>query len=1066
MTSIDATLIATTQFGPYNGATIQDLPANPWYIYYGILENGLGYPNGTSNNAAFQSLEPRSDIPRNAMINATVSAFFPELDCEVANIDHNLTTNVGVNASGPALGVVLDSGSCTASTSKGLCDPQTQNCPSQAFIYDMYTLNGLSSNDDCLIASDDAYIFFVLADVRYQQNASSGNPSSQEVSITNISGLVCKPSYSIGPGQLVLNPALAGTEAGASISRSGSSLSTTQPGLSNLYLTNVWYETLGAIDGLYNDVTDVDEALFQFMADANNHSGIEVLLDPSAQSAAATAVFTAVMTQFAREYLLTPANITLEAVITYNEDRLHVRGLSVWLIIVGLVVLIFAAVVVLLNKPHNVVPRNPDSIAAMSTILASSDSIKDLFRRTGHLSDKALHQYLSSNSYQTVFPPSTELFMIARQEASDWPLPRSRLSKVMQKSTQGPPRNAEIDRGHSMSLPSEGLASRWWRPFVLGLPFVLITLTLPMATIIILEIIQRYSNIHDGLVDIPEAVISADALSNYLPAAFMMAVSIMFNSVDFTVTIFAPYSALAKGNSPACRSVLSNSLGKVSAFRLFQAITLHHWAAFFSTSAAFVGSFLTIVVSGLYISNGVPGSSGVSVQQVDQFNLNWTNSVNNNSIAGSMFALVEKFNLSYPKFTYDELALPTVQVSDQNKAAQNMLQVQLPAARGTLNCTVVPWQGITVSTSNIGSGGQANVTVEAPLPANCLFEGPGGDSPSITFNNDFPMSLLQPTSNKSYGGIVLDLHVAPSFGDSLGFQSYGDGAMSSEPDNPRGCPSLGFIFGYFTVGDDTNTNVTALICSQLVEEVQTETHFLLPSLDLDPSNPPIPDESTVKYLANQTDARPYRIQVAFDSEVTAYNSTSAFLPGSPAVVDPFFQALLYGQEYVDPASLVGSGNTDRLINAINHIYRKYMAQALNIYMRHNLSSADRITTDAMLINPNSYRLAQDESVKIVLQVLLAVMFACGAAAYLLTDTKGVLPHSPTSIAGLASLVAGSELVDGDLVPRGSEWMSDKELRREGVFRGKLFGLGWWENAEEGKGGRRFGIGVGKAEGRM
>ena len=116
---------------------------------------------------------------------------------------------------------------------------------------------------------------------------------------------------------------------------------------------------------------------------------------------------------------------------------------------------------------------------------------------------------------------------------------------------------------------------------------------------------------------------------------------------------------------------------------------------------------------------------------------------------------------------------------------------------------------------------------------------------------------------------MLDLHVAPSFGDSLSFQSYGDGGGSSEADNPPGCPSLGFIFGYFKVGDDTNSNVTALVCSQLAEEVQTETHFLLPSLELDPSNPPIPDENTVKYLANQTNALPYRIQVAIDREVTA-----------------------------------------------------------------------------------------------------------------------------------------------------------------------------------------------------
>ena len=992
-----------------------------------------------------------------------MSAFFPQLDCEVADIHHSLTTSVSANAPGPALGIVLDGASCSSATSKSLCDPQTQDCPSQAFIYDMYTLNGMFSNNDCQIESDDAYIFFVLGDVRYQQNASAGSLPSQEVSIANISGLICKPSYTINPAQLVLNPALAGTLAGTRISRIGSSPSTTLPGFTNANLTSVWYETLSAIGVLYNNDTDVDEALFHFMADANNHSGTEVLVDASVQSAAATTIFTAVMAQFAREYLLAPADTTLEGRVAYHEDRLHVRGLSVWLIVGGLVLLICAATVVLLYRPHDVVPQNPDSIAAMSTILASSDSIRSLLQATGHLPDDALQQHLSSNSYQTAFSPSRGSFMIERQEASNWPLPPSRLSKLMRTSIISPLRNAKHHRGNSdSSAPLGGSESRWWQPFTVRTPFVSVTLALPIVTIVALEISQQHSNKHDGLVGTPDTPASADALSNYLPTAFMMVMSIMFISIDFAVMIFAPYSALAKGNSPACRSIMSNSLGRFSVLGLLQATIVRHWAVCFSTVAAITGNILPIVVSGLYISNAVPGSSSISIQRVDQFNLSWTNSVNNDSNAGTMFALIEKFNLSYPKFTYDELALPTIQLSNQNEAAQEVLQVQLPAMRATLDCTVVTSHGITVSTSNLGSGGQANVTVQAPLPANCQFGGPGGNNPSITFNNNFQMSLLKGALNESYGGIVLDLHVAPSFGDSLGFQSYGDGAGSSEADNPPGCPSLGFIFGYFTVGDDTNINATALICSQLVEEVETETHFLLPNLDLDPSNVPIPDESTVKYLANQTAALPYRIQVAFDSEVTLYNGTSY----SPAAMDPFFQALLYGQEYTDPSSLVGSGNTDRLISATNHMYRRYMAQAFSSNMRQNLSTADRPTVDAMLINPNNARLAQDKVSKLVLQVLLATMFVCGSATYLLMDTKRVLPHSPTSIAGVASLLAGSELVDRSFVPRGSEWMGSKELGREGVSKGESFGLGWWEGAEEGKGARRFGIGIGKAERRL
>ena len=146
-----------------------------------------------------------------------MSAFFSQLDCEVADIHHSLTTSVGATASGPALEIVLNSTSCTAKNSKSLCNPQTQICPPQAFVYQMYTLNGILSSNDCLIPPDDAYIFFAVADVRYQQNFSSANLPSEEVSIASISGLICKLSYAVCPAHLELDPALAGTLHGVDI---------------------------------------------------------------------------------------------------------------------------------------------------------------------------------------------------------------------------------------------------------------------------------------------------------------------------------------------------------------------------------------------------------------------------------------------------------------------------------------------------------------------------------------------------------------------------------------------------------------------------------------------------------------------------------------------------------------------------------------------------------------------------------------------------------------------------------------------------------------------------------
>ncbi|KAK8080984.1 hypothetical protein PG997_008802 [Apiospora hydei] len=101
------------------------------------------------------------------------------------------------------------------------------------------------------------------------------------------------------------------------------------------------------------------------------------------------------------------------------------------------------------------------------------------------------------------------------------------------------------------------------------------------------------------------------------------------------------------------------------------------------------------------------------------------------------------------------------------------------------------------------------------------------------------------------------------------------------------------------------------------------------------------------------------------------------------------------------------------------------------------------------------RLRQNAGPKVALQVLLGLMSACAVAGWLaMRDTK-FLPHEPGSIAGVATLVAGSGLWGdagiergrraGPLVPEGAEWLDDEELVKVGRWDdeddGVLFGFG-------------------------
>jgi hypothetical protein len=71
------------------------------------------------------------------------------------------------------------------------------------------------------------------------------------------------------------------------------------------------------------------------------------------------------------------------------------------------------------------------------------------------------------------------------------------------------------------------------------------------------------------------------------------------------------------------------------------------------------------------------------------------------------------------------------------------------------------------------------------------------------------------------------------------------------------------------------------------------------------------------------------------------------------------------------------------------------------------------------------------------------MVLCAVVSLVFMQTKRVLPKCPSSIAAIASLVHGSKMVDPNLIPEGSEWCNDNDLKSRGVFAGQTFTMGWW-----------------------
>lgn len=156
-------------------------------------------------------------------------------------------------------------------------------------------------------------------------------------------------------------------------------------------------------------------------------------------------------------------------------------------------------------------------------------------------------------------------------------------------------------------------------------------------------------------------------------------------------------------------------------------------------------------------------------------------------------------------------------------------------------------------------------------------------------------------------------------------------------------------------------------------------------------------------------------------------------------------------------------DTERLTSAVENTYRRVVVQAMNF----NRVAAEPVVRSGTARLPNQLRLAQNGASTRALQALLAVMALSAMSTLALGSAKHVLPKNPRGIAAMASLLAGSSILEKNAIPPGSEWCGDEELRQSGLFKDFQFSMGWWQSGHEDsrKHGEqaRFGIDVGTAE---
>ncbi|PGH08564.1 hypothetical protein GX51_01083 [Blastomyces parvus] len=1088
---------------------------NSIHAFFGVSTAGVLDPTGSKSGLVFPTFGLHKSHPatrRVTSMSTHVDVLVPLPICELTDTIVQPTAALNVFSNVTTGGIIhlgIESATCRlgfnnySKVSVRMKNPRTEICEPRELVADMQRVNctkrSFQSPESVPFDEENGDFRWLLtiSDIRYSQTFAPSsipqlNATEWSRDVKQVTAILCKPQYTIVGGNMTYGnydsgapphielqspkerPSIVNIERVTSSTLNGAILQSLRAGAQIFGPINPQPETVSSNDGA--------NTLFQLMVKTSKGElTLEKFLDGETMKKAFQRVYTGITSQFAQQNLLVPTSEDITGIVVYIEDRLHFVVISLWVMLASFVSLSVLTIIILFTGPSAIAPRDPGSIAAQATIFVGSNDLQSLLQDTGHLSDRGIRDKVRNYTFRTSTYRSFRITARYRLRES--------ITSVDEQAVE---------------------TSGFWKPLAARRFMLALTYIMPMLAIAVLEIMQQLSNRNQGLMTVHTE--KWKYLPQYLCALLAVGIASLYNNLDFTVAMFTPFEALRKGNVTAKRSILTHLLGKIPPVALWEAVGARHIGAVFSIIAAFVASFLVMIVSGSWdIDVSVVQSHPAVASRADTWDMTMKNYSSNAGNAGLVSRLLQYHNMTTPPWTWNEFVLPKIHVyppnaridpSDQDEnAARNPITYifTLPSLRPSLNCKLLTTDDVSLATYH-GNGSDPDskriittANVRPKLPPRCLASLPENvTSIELTLTN---LEVNEPPTDEGYIGSLFDLYLPPQEPtDSVD--------LWQRPDNPVGCPSIGIVFGYMRANHTSLANLTVAICDQEIQEIPTEVTFSRdPNLGfIDLTHPPkYNDTGPIKLLTNGTDGfSSFSLRVQELLETRGSSPLEADTPSTLETYDSIFTDLIYGPHgSISPESLMGAANANKLLDLVNNHYRIYMAQAINLALRKPIRRSRTFETDppgqfaegnddddgSALTSPQNFtgtfrsttpRLKLNPGPKLALQLMLAVMVVLGSLAVFKMRLRETLPHNPCSIAGTMSLLAGSELCEsgggggdgGRLLPAGAERMSDAQLR--GMFEGQglLFGLGWWKwkwTDERGEYvSERFGIDVGRA----
>ena len=404
-----------------------------------------------------------------------------------------------------------------------------------------------------------------------------------------ITCLICLPSYSIATGeatlvgQTVTSIVVSANAKGRQIS----GLSPWQQGISIfqalgrtpppnfLGQTSVLLGT--GNEDFYSLLHSIDQSVSNFSA----------LLDATFLQNVSRKAFRALGAQVALLNFMSPTNDTVVHVVYQAlESRLCIQRDIFIIAELILCILIMISILIMLfhAEQRDVVSRDPSTIIGLATIAARSSDFVSRLEGNPHLSLKKYEDTLKLSNYKTT--------SLKGQVSNPFGIVARRVIKVK-------PEEAVRRIPLASSGPRPDFKS--WVPFTMTAAGSALLYGIPLvATALLLGLLELSKHQH-GVANLPSDISRVHYGWTLLPATILLLIANLFGMFNRAVSGLQPYYEIKYGPLYQSRGVFVKDYNGMLALQTFWfAIRHRHLALMFSTLAALLAPFLTIVVSGLY----------------------------------------------------------------------------------------------------------------------------------------------------------------------------------------------------------------------------------------------------------------------------------------------------------------------------------------------------------------------------------------------------------------------------------------------------------------------------------